>query len=549
VEDIIMNNPESKRIKFVNFIVRNYKIMALIAIILMLPSVYFLVYMTGGITYSFSHTMYIPIVLAGVFFGPEIALLVAFAAGILLGPLMPLDTELAIPQLFINWFYRMIIFLVLGFISGFAAKRLRLSSEKVRSLMAYNQETKLPNTNYLSCAKSQLSHESYAIFTLLINNATNIGDVLGMEIYHKLIHQVYDDLQASFPKKSLIIQADTNKIWLAKPYYDLNLDAQLILKAISYSREINGIPLYVDFSVGAGLVHDGTNCQKLSTYRVSDASARFAQENNLPYVVYDDSLIRKRSEYDLLATFTQALADNETFLVYQPKIDLETLKPIGLEALIRWQHPEKGTIYPDQFVPIVEETKLIHNLTNWVLKKALEKMWEFQRMGITMGISINISAKNLYDPQFYDRTMQIINESNVAKHLLELEITESVLMINPEASKAMLERFVNQGIHIAIDDFGKGYSSLAYLSQFPIDVIKIDKFFMRQIIQNNSAKEIVKATIQLAKQLGYKVIAEGIEEEEVMKLMRTYQCDYAQGYYFSKPLNDTKIIEWIHQHT
>ncbi|MFA5290598.1 MAG: EAL domain-containing protein [Candidatus Izemoplasmatales bacterium] len=544
-----MKNQESKRMNIVSFIVRNYKIIALIAIVLMLPSVYFLVYMTGGITYSFSHTMYIPIVLAGVFFGPEIALLVALAAGILLGPMMPLDTELAIPQLFINWFFRLIIFLVLGFISGFAAKRLRLSSEKIRSLMAYNQETKLPNTNYLSCAKAQLSHESYAVFTLLINNATNIGDVLGMEIYHKLIHQVYDDLQASFPKKSLIIQADTNKIWLAKPYNDLNLDAQLILKAIAYSREINGIPLYVDFSVGAGLVHDGTDCQKLSTYRVSDASARFAQENNLPYVVYDDSLIRKRSEYDLLATFTQALADNETFLVYQPKIDLETLKPIGLEALIRWQHPEKGTIFPDQFVPIVEETKLIHNLTNWVLKRALDKMWEFQRMGITMGISINISAKNLYDPQFYDRTMQVINESNVAKHLLELEITESVLMINPEASKTMLERFVNQGIHIAIDDFGKGYSSLAYLSQFPIDVIKIDKFFMRQIIQNNSAREIVKATIQLAKQLGYKVIAEGIEEEEVMKLMRTYQCDYAQGYYFSKPLNDQKIIEWIHQHT
>jgi len=544
-----MKNQESKRMNIVSFIVRNYKIIALFAIVLMLPSVYFLVYMTGGITYSFSHTMYIPIVLAGVFFGPEIALLVALAAGILLGPMMPLDTELAIPQLFINWFFRLIIFLVLGFISGFAAKRLRLSSEKIRSLMAYNQETKLPNTNYLSCAKAQLSHESYAVFTLLINNATNIGDVLGMEIYHKLIHQVYDDLQASFPKKSLIIQADTNKIWLAKPYNDLNLDAQLILKAIAYSREINGIPLYVDFSVGAGLVHDGTDCQKLSTYRVSDASARFAQENNLPYVVYDDSLIRKRSEYDLLATFTQALADNETFLVYQPKIDLETLKPIGLEALIRWQHPEKGTIFPDQFVPIVEETKLIHNLTNWVLKRALDKMWEFQRMGITMGISINISAKNLYDPQFYDRTMQVINESNVAKHLLELEITESVLMINPEASKTMLERFVNQGIHIAIDDFGKGYSSLAYLSQFPIDVIKIDKFFMRQIIQNNSAREIVKATIQLAKQLGYKVIAEGIEEEEVMKLMRTYQCDYAQGYYFSKPLNDQKIIEWIHQHT
>lgn len=170
-------------------------------------------------------------------------------------------------------------------------------------------------------------------------------------------------------------------------------------------------------------------------------------------------------------------------------------------------------------------------------------------MGMTIPISVNISAKNLYDPIFFERALRIIDESKLPKNLIEFEITESVLMEDPEVSKRALEMFVSNGIHIAIDDFGKGYSSLAYLSQFPIDIIKIDKFFMRQIIQNVSSQQIVSATIRLAKQLGYKVLAEGIEEEAVSTLMRDYECDFAQGYLYAKPMNDVDVVNWYKKHS
>ena len=225
-------------------------------------------------------------------------------------------------------------------------------------------------------------------------------------------------------------------------------------------------------------------------------------------------------------------------------MDLKTLKPVGLEALIRWNHPERGLIMPDMFIPLVEETKLIHPLTDWVMRRVLEKILEFSAIGIDVPISVNVSAKNLFDPDFYMRTMRLIETSQIKKHLLEIELTESVLMTNPTESRKILEHFVNNGIKIAIDDFGKGYSSLAYLSQFPIDTIKIDKFFMKQIGTNLTSQHIVKATIQLSKQLGYKVLAEGVEDKEIVEAITNYECDYAQGYYFAKPMPNAEIIEW-----
>ncbi len=540
-------NIEKKVHKFVEFTHKNYKIFALIGIIIMLPLVYLLVYYTGGIKYVFSHTMYLPILLAGILLGTEYGVLTAIIAGILLGPLMPIDTVLHEPQLFINWFYRMIIFVSLGFISGFASNRLRKNNVKINELMSFNQETLIPNTNYLSRYSTILNLTQHTVVTILISNHNNIIDVLGTDIYHKLLHEVYLDLKNNLDSHSIVVQSDSNKFWVIKSYNGLKSDAEFVLEIINRPREIDNIPLYVDYAIGASVVANYSDCEKLSCYKASDASARYAELNNLPYIVYDDSLIQKRDEYELLATFGKALDSDQTFLMYQPKIDLKTLLPVGLEALMRWQNPEKGLIMPDVFIPLVEQTKLIHKLTDWVMKKALAKIGEFQRDGLTIEISINVSVKNLYDPSFYQRTIKIIENANVAMNLVQLEITESVLMVNPEESKKMLEKFVASGIKIAIDDFGKGYSSLAYLSQFPIDVIKIDRFFMRQIATNVSAQQIVKATIQLAKQLGYKVVAEGIEDEKVMKIMQEYGCDMAQGFYFARPMKEDAILKWYEE--
>lgn len=220
-------------------------------------------------------------------------------------------------------------------------------------------------------------------------------------------------------------------------------------------------------------------------------------------------------------------------------------KPVGLEALIRWKHPSQGMIVPDRFIPLIEETRLIHLLTDWVLKKALLKVKELHKKNINTKISINVSAKNLYDPMFFERTIAIIQESKVPPQYIELEITESVLMVDPEESKKMLEKFVKKGLTIALDDFGKGYSSLAYLSQFPIHTIKIDQIFMRQITTNPTVKQIVKSTIDLSKKLGYMVVAEGVEELEEVNVLKELECDIAQGYYFAKPMEEAAVNEWL----
>jgi EAL domain-containing protein (putative c-di-GMP-specific phosphodiesterase class I)/thiamine transporter ThiT len=535
----------------VNVLKKNYRIIALVVVTALVPLVYLLVYATGGIKYVFSHTMYIPILLAGMFFGAPFGLLIGLAGGILLGPLMPFDTTVISPepQEFINWFYRMIIFMSMGGISGYVSNKLRRDAQRINELMSHNQETMIPNTNYLGSGILKLSPGKQSLITILINNHNSIMDVMGTEVYHKLIFGIYQDLLGYVGSDGFVVQADSNKLWVVKKHEEFKREADQLWSLLNRSRSIDNIPMYVDYALGLNIAYNSEDCAKLGSFRGSDSSARLAQNNNIPYFIFDESLSNRRMEYELLAVFMNALELNQTFLVYQPKIDLKTNLPVGLEALIRWEHPERGLVYPDTFIPLVERTKLIHPMTDWVIKKALKKIWEFSGMGMTIPISVNISAKNLYDPIFFERALRIIDESKLPKNLIEFEITESVLMEDPEVSKIALEMFVSNGIHIAIDDFGKGYSSLAYLSQFPIDIIKIDKFFMRQIIQNVSSQQIVSATIRLAKQLGYKVLAEGIEEEAVSTLMRDYECDFAQGYLYAKPMNDVDVVNWYKKHS
>ncbi|PKK86252.1 MAG: hypothetical protein CVV63_04525 [Tenericutes bacterium HGW-Tenericutes-8] len=174
----------------------------------------------------------------------------------------------------------------------------------------------------------------------------------------------------------------------------------------------------------------------------------------------------------------------------------------------------------------------------------LQKM---SNQGLETGVSINVSAKNLYDPLFFERTMGIIKKHKVDVSKLEIEITETELMINPTEAKEVLNQFAKKGIKVALDDFGSGYSSLAYLTQFPLDVIKIDKIFMVDILTRPQIKQIVSATVALSKELGYKVVAEGIEEKETSDYLTTIGCDYAQGFYYAKPMRELDVLDFISQ--
>ncbi len=513
-------------------------------IIALMPLIYFLVYSTGGIKFVYSHSMYIPIILAGIFYGPYIGIGTAFIAAILLGPLMPIDTLTNEMQDPINWLYRMLIFVIVGFIIGYASNRLRKDALHIENLMSINQETFVPNTNYLKKVYESLDFSTYSIITVLINNHHNIIDILGVKIYHGLVHQIYIDLKRGLPDRSYIIQSDSNKLWIMSPLNELEADVKRVIDIILDTKQIKGVPLYVDFSIGASTCHSFGECKNMSVFEDSDVSARYAQINNLLYVIGDKEKYRRRSEYDLLASFNEALLSEETFLVFQPKIDLHTQKPFGFEALTRWIHPTRGNIPPDVFVPLIEETKLIHVFTDWVLKNALIKCKEMMEQGYNLPISINISAKNLYDPKFYERSMNIIKESKVPTHLIEFELTESTLMINPNESRKALQSFVDQGIKISLDDFGSVYSSLAYLTQSPIHFIKIDRFFIQNIMNDPSMLTIVESTIQLSKDLGYKVVIEGVETKEIADLITSKGCDFAQGFFYSKPMPGKEISAW-----
>lgn len=539
------SNPKSRWFKK-DFEQIKSRYLILIAILLMLPIVYFVVYQTGGIKYVYSHFMYIPIVLAGIFFGVSVGGLTALISGLLLGPLMPLDTITLEMQQPLNWIFRLVIFLMVGVIIGYASTRLRDQIRVVGEVMSINQETKVPNTNRLKTVKQTLLNPVYTVFTVLIGNHNSIVDILGIEIYHQLIHDVYHDLTTKIDK-IYVFHADSDKLWILIPSNKLEEELKRLLEVLLLPKVIKNVPLYVDFSVGGSIVYNISNSHDLRIFEESDLAARHAQMNNLLYSLGFKDKFQKRSEYELLASFSKALNNNETYLVFQPKIDVRSNKLCGLEALTRWKHPEKGEIYPDVFIPLVEETKLIHVLTFWVLDNAINMARDLLKKGKRVPISINVSAKNLYDPAFYDRVCTTIKKARIPVDLIEFEITESTLMLNPEKSKEMLKKFVDFGIKIYLDDFGSGYSSLAYLGQYPLNFIKIDRLFIQKLMEDKAMATIVESTIKLSKSLGYEVVVEGVETKDVYDLVSLYGTDYVQGYYYSKPLKEKDLIAFINE--
>jgi len=293
-----------------------------ILILIALPTIYLIVYATGGIKYVYSHTMYITIVLAGIYYGLFFGGLTGLLAGILLGPLMPIDTLTGEMQEPFNWIYRLIMFILIGSIIGYASDKLRKDTKRIEVLMSSNQETKVPNTNYLKKMSETFTSNTYTIITILINNHHNIIDLLGISLYHELIYQLYVDLQSNCKDGVIITQADSNKLWLVVPKEDLDAEINHLMQLLNKPRQIRQIPLYIDFSVGAVLCYEVGLIKNFKVFELSDTAARHAQVQNLPYFFGDQDKQRKKGEYDLLASFKNALNNGEIYLVYQPKIEI-----------------------------------------------------------------------------------------------------------------------------------------------------------------------------------------------------------------------------------
>lgn len=518
------------------------KVYHLIFIILAIVIVYLFVLFTGGTKYVYSHTMYIPIILASISFGVTGGITVGLIAGILLGPLMPLDTITGEHQAFMNWFYRLIIFIVIGLISGLSFNAFRKSMQKIIKLVSFNQETDIPNVSLLNRYFLANKTDIKYLLTVVINNNENIIDLFSRKHYIIVLTNLYQRIKAVLPKETQIFQAESNKLWICLASINIDYFIEKITSSLNDNFLIDNIPIYVEISIGIVKFekHD-----LIEEFKNSDAASTYAHKLNLQYLYYNPKYTVVSKNIELLGQFRDALYKEQLEVYYQPKVDLLTNKPIGLEALLRWTHPEKGPIAPLDIIPLVEETHLINPLTDLVLKRSLQTLVELQYVGIYTTVSVNVSAKNLHQPQFFASIIDLIKKHDVNPSSLELELTESVLMENINANSLILDELKRSQIRLSIDDYGTGYSSLSYLNQLPIKIVKIDKYFIMNMLNDDGLKNIVKSTIDLIHKLGMKVVAEGVESKLIAESLVKMNCDMGQGYYFAKPMNKKALFNWF----
>jgi EAL domain-containing protein (putative c-di-GMP-specific phosphodiesterase class I) len=302
--------------------------------------------------------------------------------------------------------------------------------------------------------------------------------------------------------------------------------------------EIEDQELYVTASIGIGLYpHDGTDAQSLLK-NSGAALYRAKQQGGNNYQFYTPDMNERALKRLALENQLRWAIERKEFKVYyQPQVNISTGQVVGMEALVRWQHPELGLVSPAEFIPLAEDTGLISPIGEWVLRTACAQTKSWQDSGFSfLHVSVNLSPRQFQQPDLLLMIERQLKESGLEPASLELEVTESSVMKNAESSISTLRELKAMGIKISIDDFGSGYSSLSYLKHLPIDVLKIDQSFVRDMTEDPKDAAIVMAIIQLAHSLQLKVNAEGVETEEQLRFLRLLRCDEMQGYLFCRPL-------------
>jgi len=292
---------------------------------------------------------------------------------------------------------------------------------------------------------------------------------------------------------------------------------------------------------------DGRDAETL--LRRADVAMYSAKETNLPYSFFDEaSHHQDPTRLTLVAELRRALDERELVLYYQPKAVLDGDAITSVEALVRWEHPQRGLLAPDEFIPLAERTGLIRPLTLYVIDEALRQCREWHEQGLELSVAVNLSMRNLLDIEFPERVKELLERRQVARRRLELEITESTMLADPTRTKLVLDRLSAMGIRLSIDDFGTGYSSLAYLKRLPVDEIKIDRSFVINMASNEDDAVIVRSTIDLGRNLGLEVVAEGVETLEAWERLKSLGCTIAQGYYLSPPVPAAALTQWLSSH-
>ena len=321
--------------------------------------------------------------------------------------------------------------------------------------------------------------------------------------------------------------------------------AHRILAAMSATFELPDMVLDIGTQVGVSLAPRFTT-EATELVRQAEVALHNAKMGSQPLIVYEKEI----DNYDprrlaLMAELRKAINNDSLYLVYQPKVNIKTGVISGVEALLRWNHPELGLIPPNEFIPMAEQSSVIKPLTVWVLNNAMRQATAFARSGLDIAIAVNISACSLRDDSLVGYTKMLLQKNNIEPDRLILEITESAMMQDPNMGLNLLNQLHDLGVQISIDDYGTGYSSLAYLKRLPVSEMKIDRTFIKDMAVDEDDKLIVGTTIDMGHNFGLRVIAEGVEDGQTVDLLKQMGCDQVQGYYYAKPMPVDELYDWM----
>ncbi|MFN2470232.1 MAG: putative bifunctional diguanylate cyclase/phosphodiesterase [Gaiellaceae bacterium] len=389
-----------------------------------------------------------------------------------------------------------------------------------------------------------------AVLLMDLDRFKEINDTLGHHSGDQLLQELGGRLRAALRGSDTVARLGGDEFGILLPVLPerriINEVVERIRAAVEEPFVLQGLPLAIETSIGVAIFPaHGMDVETL--LQRADVAMYLAKSGNSLYEVYDE----EHDEYDpsrltLVGELRHAIDEGELTVYYQPKAVLDNGEVEGVEALIRWEHPERGLLSPDQFIPLAEHTGLIGPLTFHVLNEALRQCREWRDEGLHLTVAVNLAMRNLLDLGFPSRVAELLDKWRLAPGTLELEITENTIMADPFRAMTVLRRLNEMGVKLSIDDFGTGYSSLAYLKSLPVDAVKIDKsFVMGMANDDNNDGAIVRSTIDLARNLGLNVVAEGVETGPIWTELRDLGCNLAQGYLLSRPLPAAELTRWL----
>lgn len=388
-----------------------------------------------------------------------------------------------------------------------------------------------------------------AVLLLAIENLKEIQDTLGATSTDLAIKQLATRLESWSNSKDSVARIDTYNfaILLAKceDRTVAETAARNLIKAIEPHFVVNSLKLTLHPSIGISLFPE--HGEDADTLLQRAGIAEFiARKSVVGFNTYSPSMDEHSPRRLTLAgELKRALELNKLQLVYQPKIDLVNNSVLGVEALIRWKHADHGFIPPDEFIGLAERTRIIRQLTQWILERAFRTCADWYQRGLALIVSINLSAKDLHDPELPDLIAGLAAKAGVRPEWIMFEITESSIMEDPARALIIVERLRSMGFQFSIDDFGTGYSSLAYLKRLPVSELKVDKSFVLDMLASENDAIIVSATVDLAHNLRLKVTAEGVENIETFEKLKQFGCDIGQGFFFGKPMPAADLEVWL----